>query len=209
MAIMAVVSIMAFVSMDAASRIAVAIQQDMEKTQRLNQGFILLANDLQQIMPRTVRDPNGEPNEFLEAFIANGDDALLTLTRGGWVNPLPEVFQRSDMQRVSYVFDGESLIRSYWPTLDRYSYTEPRSMVLIDGLQDVSVRVLKRKSITAANVRNNGLSTSRYDTEWVDEWPELSIAVIDKRLLPEALEIRLTFEDLGEVVRRFELVDNE
>lgn len=91
----------------------------------------LIGRDVQQLTHRSVRDELGRT----EAAVAIGGQALLEFTRLGWRNPLAD--PRAETQRVAYLHEDQSLLRLFWPVLDRAPGTEPVIQVLLTGVDEV------------------------------------------------------------------------
>ena len=100
----------------------------MTEVQRAMQ---ILGRDIMQMSRRSVRDHLGDPQRHLLV----GDQGLMEFTRGGWRNPLQS--KRSDLQRVAYLVEDETLYRAYWPMLDRGPDTEPVRQELLTGVTEI------------------------------------------------------------------------
>ncbi len=106
----------------------------MERGNRLadvQRAMLILQRDIMQLNPRGVRDELGDP---VDALLI-GADGLLEFTRAGWRNPLRQ--RRSELQRVSYLIEDETLYRSYWPTLDRSPESEPVRQRMLDEVRQI------------------------------------------------------------------------
>jgi general secretion pathway protein J len=95
----------------------------------VQRAMLILQRDIMQLNNRPVRDQLGDPVEPLLI----GADGMIEFTRTGWRNPLG--LPRSELQRVSYVLQEDTLYRAYWPALDRAPDAEP---VLQELLPDVT-----------------------------------------------------------------------
>lgn len=149
-------------------------------------GMSRLSRDLLQAVPRSVREDYGSRET---ALIGNQDS--VTLTRGGWDNPLAR--QRSNLQRVHYrvVRDDQEhsyLERSFWHSLDRAPGSEPVQQRVLPGVEAISLRYLDAA-----------------DGQWHLQWPPhtRNSDSIDngERALPLAVEITLSSPRLGELRR--------
>ncbi len=89
----------------------------------------ILQRDLLQLAPRGIRDQLGDP---LEPLLI-GADGMVEFTRFGWRNPLGR--PRSELQRVGYVVQEDTLFRAYWMVLDRAPDTEPQLQELLQGVE--------------------------------------------------------------------------
>ena len=105
-----------------------------DRGQRLSQihrAMLVVERDMLQFRNRPIRMAQGEP---LPALMI-GDEGALSMTRGGWRNPLQR--PRSELQRVGYRIQEEKLVRAYWPVLDRRGDEEPISQTLLEGVEDL------------------------------------------------------------------------
>lgn len=95
------------------------LEQRTEQLRELQRGIWLLSRDINNIVDRPIRDNSGYKEPALTSLTAN---FLLQLTRSGWLNPSAQ--KRSELQRVAYNLEPDdsgsyTLIRTYWPVLDR------------------------------------------------------------------------------------------
>ncbi len=105
-----------------------------DRGQRLGQihrAMLVVERDMLQFRSRSIRLAQ---NNSVPALMI-GDEGALSMTRGGWRNPLQR--PRSELQRVGYRLQGENLMRAYWPMLDRPSDEEPISQTLIEGVEEL------------------------------------------------------------------------
>ncbi len=144
----------------------------------------IIQRDLNQFVPRPVRDGYGEP---LAPLVFDGDDYAIEFTRTGWSNPAGR--PRSRLQRVAYSidYDEEQLFRHFWEVLDRAEDSEPRSQLLLDGVTDFRV---------------TGFTDDSSDT--LDTAFELDETT---QVAPIGVEVVIATESLGEVQRLFQMVD--
>jgi general secretion pathway protein J len=88
----------------------------------------ILQRDVLQLTSRGIRDQLGDPVEPLLI----GADGMIEFTRAGWRNPLNR--PRSELQRVGYIVQDETLYRAYWMVLDRAPDSEPQLQRLLSGV---------------------------------------------------------------------------
>lgn len=164
------------------------IAEQFEGVQKL---MLLLERDLGQVVNRSVRNIYGD---FDPAFTSRQDGFDLVLTRQGWRNPLGH--RRSSLQRVAWEYTGEEVRRYYWKVLDKgQDQTDPRSMLLLSGVKDLSVRFLTE------------------NREWTDQWPPQSVmgaltpGQAPSLPMPIAVEMTLEHDRFGELTRLFTLPD--
>ncbi len=98
----------------------------------------ILQRDLLQISPRGIRDQLGDPLEPLMI----GADGMIEFTRFGWRNPLGR--PRSELQRVGYIVQDETLYRAYWMVLDRAPDSEPQLQEMLPGVEQAEFFALDR-----------------------------------------------------------------
>ena len=96
----------------------------------LQRALFIVQRDVEQLVHRAVRDELGD----MRAAASVGDGSLLEITRQGWQNPLAAA--RSELQRVSYVFEDGRLIRLFWDVLDRAPSSEPVVQTLLAEVRE-------------------------------------------------------------------------
>lgn len=157
----------------------------MRRLRLVQQAFVIMTRDFEQLEPRPVRDPLG--GTLLAAFISTPQNQPpLVFTRGGWSNPLADV--RSTEERVAYQLDNDQLLRLSWPELDVPTQTDPVKQVLLTDVTEFDLRFMD----------SNG--------EWQTQWPPLnanSTAYLAQ--LPRAVEISVTLKDLDRITRIIEV----
>ena len=146
----------------------------------ISRTLTVIHRDLTQVIPRGVRDEYGEPMAPL--VIGQGAYAL-EFTRTGWNNPARH--QRSEVQRVAYGVEDDTLYRYFWLVLDRAEDSEPRSQILLRNIDGFSASVVDLEGETA------------------DAWPELD----SNQVLPPGLEITIDVEPIGEIRRVYAMTD--
>ncbi len=159
-----------------------AVEEQSRRLAAVQLAVFRLEQDVEQAVPRGIRDEYGEP----QAALLGGElaDDRLTLTRAGWDNPLGQ--PRATLQRVAYRLRDGRLWRLHWGVLDRGGLLEPRETLLLERVREFRVRFLDRD-------------------DWRDDWPppasDEAGAKKDPDALPRAVEIGLTLEDWGEITR--------
>ena len=142
----------------------------------------LLKADLIQMVPRRVRDTNGQSTEVVfQAGALVPSDPILTLTRRGWDN-LALAENRGTLQLVSYRVEEGALIRSTFARDTPTPLTEIIDRRLIKGLASVDVRALQ-------------------SNQWVRQ---LIVAPLGQQRLPQAIEVVLEFENEGLITWLFQ-----
>ena len=135
---------------------------------------------------------NSSDTSDSSAGSADSDTAspLVVLTRGGWSNPTG--LQRSELERVAYVFENGTLVREHWNVLDPTLSSAAIKRNLMKHLRGVRFRYFVPQT-----------------RSWVDTWPTAQVgaeSVQDSafRMRPEAVEVTLDTREWGKVVRVFE-----
>lgn len=183
-AIFGVMSAMAYGGLSSVLKTRVHVEKSLERTAEYQKAFMRLRNDFQNVRYRPVRDPYGTTQA---AFIGD-TDAHVTITRGGWRNPLSQ--PRASLERVSYALDPDkkALIRSSYRVLDQSQDSKPVQVTLLENVTKLSWRYL---------------DSSR---AWQTLWPPTSItggstSTSSSTVSPQppmAVEITLTTDDMGE-----------
>ena len=162
-----------------------AVKSTTQSYASMNLALAIMQRDFNQFVPRGVRDEYGEPTNPI-AF--ESEDYVVEFTRTGWGNPAG--IHRSRLQRVAYSVDYETeeLYRHFWKVLDRAEDSEPLSELLLIGVTDFRV------------------------TGVIEEDDEFDAGLSDEdfggpSMAPLAVEVVVATEDLGDIVRIFQLVD--
>jgi general secretion pathway protein J len=162
-----------------------AVEEENRRLAAVQLAVFRLEQDIEQALPRGIRDEYGEPQPALRGGELLSD--ALVLTRAGWDNPLGQ--PRANLQRVAYRLREGRLWRLYWIVLDRGGAMEPRETLLLDQVSEFRVRFLDQSDA------------------WQNDWPPPANSVADDSLppdpnaLPRAVEITLTLEDWGAITR--------
>lgn len=176
-AVFAIMSALAWGGLNAVIRtreVLVAEQQDFARTVR---AVGMLERDLLGAVARPVRGNYGEPLPALQ-----GDGDHLELTRLGFASALVEA--RSNLERVVYQQDGNTLKRGRYAVLDRAAGSLPEFSAVRDRVRRLHFRYLDAQG------------------RWLDAWPRRD----DKpEALPRAIEFRLDIDGVGEISRLIEL----
>jgi general secretion pathway protein J len=182
LAIFSLVAVMSYDGLKMVLNTQAAVEIQADALAELQKVYLLVQRDIEQVVPRPVRDEYGDEQPAL-----TGEDAL-QLTRGGWSNPAGRL--RSSLQRVGYAFEDRQLVRYSWAVLDRAQDSEPQRQVLMGDVEEMTIRYL-----TANN-------------EWEQRWPN-PLAVADGNVpatgLPKAVEITLNHERFGPLLWLFRL----
>jgi len=178
--IMAIMAIMAYGGLANVIDNSRTSEQALKRLQQIQQCISVINRDISQILPREVRDEFGNKQPYLGS--GKNPDYLLEFTRGGRVNPANLL--RSTLLRVAYQFEDEKLIRLQWPQLDNAPGVETKETILIDDVENVTLRFIDDSAKSQ------------------EEWPPLN-ASTDNRASISAIEIVIQLKDWGEIRRLY------
>ena len=153
-----------------------------ERLSDLQKAYRVIQRDLEQIVSRDIRNEFGDR---IGAIVGGSGFDGVEFSRGGYPNPAG--FLRSDIQRVAYVPDQDTLLRRTWRVLDRAQDTEADEQKLVESMSRFSMRFLD-----LANV-------------WQERWPPVSVQGAALGLLPVAVEVQLELDELGTLTWLFRL----
>ncbi|MCG6865312.1 MAG: type II secretion system minor pseudopilin GspJ [Thiogranum sp.] len=164
-------------------------EHTMAQSQRLSdlqKAYRIMQRDLEQMVSRKIRNEFGDQ---VDALVGGSGFNGVEFSRAGYANPAG--FLRSDIQRVAYIPDQETLLRRTWRVLDRAQDTRPDEQVLVEGMQRFSMRFLDK------------------DNEWQDQWPPQSAVTGGATIgFPRAVEVQLELDDVGTLSWLFPLPQN-
>jgi general secretion pathway protein J len=161
-----------------------------EQSQRLadlQTAYRIMQRDLEQIANRKIRNEFGDS---IEALVGGSGFNGVEFTRAGHANPAG--FLRSDLQRVAYVPDQETLLRRTWRVLDRAQDSVPDEQKLMEGLRRFSMRFLDEAN------------------EWQERWPPAQNPGSAPATpgFPKAVEVQVELDDVGTLSWLFQMPDN-
>jgi general secretion pathway protein J len=185
MAVFAVMTILAYMSLGQTLANAEMLTERMDRLQAIQRTIRYLSNDLTAASPRPVRDELGQ-GYMPAVMVSAANDFALAVTHGGWTNPagLP----RSTQQRSVYLLEDGKLFRIYYNVLDSTYSNDAISTEILDGVERLEFRLMQ----------DNGQETS--------EWPPLGAQGISAETMrPRSVEIILTLEGEGEIRRIIEV----
>lgn len=181
LAIFAVLALLAYGGLNGLMNTRAATEERAEELHRLQMTYRILERDIEQWVPRPIRNEFGESEASLRA--GERIDAAFELTRGGWRNPAEQL--RSTQQRVAYTVRDNALLRYQWPTLDRAPDAKPREQTLLEEVDEVRVRFLDQTG------------------QWQERWPPAGQTFVPGQpaaeTLPRAVEVVLITERWGEL----------
>ncbi len=174
--VFAVMGALAYAGLNTVLATQAHTRQEAERLQTLQLSFRYLQRDIEQIVNRPVRDQYGDASSSVLVARQPG----LTITHAGWRNPAGQT--RSQLQRVAYDIDEDTLVRIVWPMLDGAENDSLLVTPLLAQTEELEVRALDG------------------DNKWHKEWPPLD-ADKENTPLPVALEITLTVDPWGQIRR--------
>ncbi len=181
-AIFAVLSALAYGGLTSVLDTRAQVTAHAARFTRIQTALERLAQDLRLAAPRPVRDEFGDR---LGAFRGTGGrDPWMEFTRAGRDNPAG--FPRSVLQRVAWSVRDGVLLRAAWNELDRMQTSEPVRSELLDGVQNFDLRFLDPSG------------------KLLESWPPATDKPIPE-FMPKLVEVRLTLDDFGEIVRLYAL----
>ncbi len=162
-----------------------------ERTWEINRALMIVSRDLRHFVERPVRDEFGEE----EPALVGGRAArfMLSFTRSGWHNSAEH--QRSNLQRVNYLWLDDALWRESYPVLDRASVTEPQRVLLLEGVTNLRLSFLDSAANLRAGARGTVVETRNWPENWVADTSQPGVALPP----PAALELVIELEDIGEL----------
>lgn len=185
-AIFATVSVMAYQSLGSFVDSREKLQGKSTRLADLQIAYVIMAQDLEQLVARPIKDDYLQDKaSFLAIPVTRGQ--FLEFSRTGYPNPGGMI--RSHLIRVAYSLDEGVLQRTVWEQLDRTAGTVEHKSPFISGVESLEVRYLKQQFPNPV---------------WVTRWPMADIQAFaapnnDVQILPTAVEVKMTLEDLGEI----------
>lgn len=197
LAITAVVATIAYTSLSTVISAIDSLRESARRSTEINRAWLILSRDMNQFVYRPVRDEFGAT----EPAMAGGPAArfMLSFTRAGWHNFSGQ--QRSTLERVNYRLADNALWRDSYPVLDRAGDTEPREVMLLDGVEYLELRFLGN----LGELRTLRDSSDVDTRQWTESWAVDSTVPGSDQPPPAAVEVRLELEDLGEMRRLYAL----
>jgi general secretion pathway protein J len=147
-----------------------------QRLAQIQHAFTLLERDTFAMQPRAVRGSGAFSGAPLVASEGRSEDDRLVFTHSGWPNPGDQL-PRSRLQRVGYRLAEGELIREYFDYLDVPAGAQPHRQRLLAEVRGLRLRYW-------------------YQGRWSRQWQ-------GGEGLPQAIEVALTLDEGGTVVRRF------
>lgn len=142
MAIFAVIMVIVMTALNMVMRAQEQISARAKRLGDLQMAMVVLTGDLMQIVPRPVRDSNGD---LIKPVLVDMTNLVrLEITSGGMVNP-NDMFKRSSLQRVGFGLEKNTLMRYGWPVLDRTTNTPMGKRRLLEGVSDIKIEYVNER----------------------------------------------------------------
>lgn len=181
MAIMALIGVGALSILNSATKTSDRIKTSGSRLNEVQRAFMFIANDMQQLSVRQVRDEYGERLPAMQSDLQS-PTPYIRLTRLGRRNPAQLV--RSNLEHLVYTLEDKVLMRT--------SYTFSDGMVADMGLKRPILKDVE------------SMKMSFYDGQlWHGFWPLTNGSPQGPMLLPVAVKIRLELTDYGIIDRLF------
>jgi len=187
MAAMAIFSLLAVAMYGGVQWVVLEREIVMERQKELHdlqRAVSYLSDDFGQLQPRDVRDELGR-DVAPALWTEPGRDFIVELSHDGWRNPAGAA--RGTLQRVQYRLEEDTLVREYWPVMDRVLGMDGRVQELLNGVDEFELEYLDESG------------------EWQQTWPPLRSAAPAPGSLPRAIRYRLETRAFGEIVRLVEI----
>lgn len=180
LAVFAILALLAYGGLSGMLNTRALSDERADALRQLQLAYRTVERDIEEWVPREVRDEYGQAKPALIAGSEIG--AALELTRGGWRNPAEQ--PRSTLQRVAYAVQDEKLLRSTWLSLDRPADAQPDEQTLIEGVSELRLRFLDENDA------------------WQERWPPAAQALAEQGTpapvaVPRAVEMVLVTERWG------------
>ena len=151
------------------------------KFEQLQRAVIIMERDFLQMQDRIPRTLELENELVIRGgeFDFDSEADGIGFVRGGWNNPQLRL-KRSSLQNVAYRLQDEKLERLHTNFVDSVIGTEPSTRVLIEGVTDFKVEVLREVTT---------------NLQWSETIPDVD--------LPYAIAVTITTDSFGEIRRIF------
>ncbi|PCJ98230.1 MAG: type II secretion system protein GspJ, partial [Alteromonadaceae bacterium] len=139
--IMALIAVISYEALDVTSASREVIERKVKEIERLDRVWMLIEGDMRHVVGAS-RKPSGRGDPIPAMTMDAGDTYWLTLLRGGYANPLN--LPRSELIRVGYRLEDETLWRDSWTDVGNPDIELAKKQKLIKGVTEVMVRAMPR-----------------------------------------------------------------
>lgn len=178
LSIFALIAMMAYSGLLSVLQVGAQVEHTSQQLMRLQLTFQRFNQDVTQLVYRPIRNEYGDSLPAIQGALQQ-----LEFTRAGWHNPLQH--PRSQLQRVNYSVEKQTLWRSYWQVLDRTQDSQPQRSMLLTHVIAFKIRFLDSQ------------------LEWHDEWVSVDTPLTENSLQLKAIEVTLSLENFGELTWLF------
>ncbi len=176
-AIFASLSVGAYQVLNQVQRSNELSQQRSTRLNQINRAIVLMDADFRQIAARQFRTEGGEPSsQFLiwQDELLGSEQKAIVFTRLGWHNPQQQ-FPRGEITKVAYRLKDDALERVWWRYPDTPIAQEGIVTPVLEQVDSWSMRFY-------------------FEGKWSDTWEQ-------NMVLPNAIAVKLTLKDYGEIER--------
>ncbi len=163
------------------------VQQELQQRKEdLERSLLVMARDFYQIVPRTVRNNEGEVTAAL-AFDDNNNFIEFTRINSSipFFSEEDALFRQSRFSRIGYKLEGRKLYREHYYALDRSFAAVPSKTLMLDQVDSFDIRFLKS------------------DNTWSKFW-----SITEKKdALPLAIEVKIKLEGGNEYTHLFPVIE--
>lgn len=177
-AIFAVISLASFSIFDGVIRSEEHSKNKIARLNDIQRALMTIERDFLQIARRSIRVEGEAPRtDFIFANTGgfSNEEQVIGFVRSGWSNP-GLLIPRGDLQSVVYRLEGDTLERLHYNFVDAVVGEEPKVRSLIKSVSSLEFSYF-------------------YQKKWQENLPNGE--------LPQAIQIVLETEDLGEISRKF------
>lgn len=192
--ILAVIATISYQTLSVTIASKEVVEAKLKELARIDRAWLLLETDLKNALSYGRRQMLGPGSgELIPPLLIerNGDYAMVVL-RGGHPNPMN--FPRSELIRVGYRVEDETLWRDVWYNLGSVDQEEAKQQKIVDGVESIEISILSDR----ANSFSSG--------PWLDNWTMEQQA---SSPMPLALKVTIKLEGYEEVSRLYALLRGE
>lgn len=180
LAIFAVIGILAYSGLDTVLRVNERTTEQGDRLKSLQFAVRMMERDISQIINRPIRDEFGTAQPALKVEEQGG----FSFTHSGWRNPTKQT--RSTLQRVTYLFEDDALIRKAYDQVDGGVEENAVATRLLEDVESFEVCFLD-----APNARCQ------------ESWPPANTENPAEAPPPAIVQVKLSARPWGEITRLF------
>ncbi len=180
LSLFAVLSIIAYSTLQSVLDASQRSNAQAERLIALQTLFTVMARDIEQVIYREIRDTFGDKQPALKGTIN-----AIEFSRTGRRNPAG--FTRSNLQRITYLLEDETVKRRAWGVIDRAQDSNYQEGLLLDEIEAIEIRYLDEQF------------------KWKNQWPIPDVNGTAPPGLPNAIEFSVENKKLGRITRLFRI----